>query len=72
MDHLSDRLAALEHHVHTLTQHTHTVTRQLRWWRGLAYSLVGLGLLSLLLSSANVQGGEGGGLVGPLVANGRK
>jgi hypothetical protein len=30
MDHLHERLEALE-------QRTHTVERQLRWWRGLAW-----------------------------------
>jgi hypothetical protein len=61
MDQLHECLDALEHHVHTLPQQTHALARRLRWWRGLAYGLLGLGLLSLLLSSAEVQG-EGGGL----------
>jgi hypothetical protein len=61
MDQLHDRLDALEHHVHTLHQQTHALARRLRWWRGLAYGLLGLGLVSLLLPSATVQG-EGGGL----------
>jgi hypothetical protein len=62
MDHPPERLDALESQVRTLTQHMHTVTRRLRWWRGLAGGLAVLALLSLLLSSAPVQGGEGGGL----------
>ena len=45
MDQLHERLDALESQVHTLTQHTRTATRQLRWWRGLA---CGLAILSLL------------------------
>jgi hypothetical protein len=51
MDHLSDRLATLEHHVHTLTQHTHTGPRQLHWWRGLACGMLVLALLSWALPS---------------------
>jgi trimeric autotransporter adhesin len=38
MDHLQTRLEALEHR-------THTVERQLRWWRGLACGLAVAGLL---------------------------
>jgi hypothetical protein len=45
MDHLLTRLDALEQQVQTLTQHTRTATRRLRWWRGLACSLAVLGLL---------------------------
>jgi hypothetical protein len=51
MDHLSDRLATLEQQVHTLAHHTHTVTRQLRWWRGIACGMLVLGLLSWVLPS---------------------
>jgi hypothetical protein len=39
MDQLRDRVAALEHQVHTLHQQAHAVDRQLRWWRGLACGL---------------------------------
>jgi hypothetical protein len=46
MDHLLTRLDALEQQVQTLTQHTRTATRRLRWWRGVACSLVAFGLLS--------------------------
>jgi hypothetical protein len=49
MDDLRRRLDALEHHLHALHQHTHTVERRLRWWRGLACSLVVLGLLTWAL-----------------------
>jgi hypothetical protein len=45
MDQLHERLNALESQVHTLTQHTHRTTRQLRWWRGLACGLSVAGLL---------------------------
>jgi hypothetical protein len=49
MDSLQTRLEALE-------QHTSTVIRQLRWWRGLTCTLVGLGLLSWALPSGTAQG----------------
>jgi hypothetical protein len=39
MDHLHERLERLE-------QRTHTVERQLRWWRGLACGLVVLAMLT--------------------------
>jgi hypothetical protein len=63
MDHLQTRLDALEHHVQTLHQQTRTVTRRLRWWRGLACGLLGLAVLTwgLPLSTAQedtVAGGE--------------
>jgi hypothetical protein len=45
MDQLHERLNALEQQVHTLTQHTHTAHRRLRWWRGLACGLAVAGLL---------------------------
>jgi hypothetical protein len=45
MDQLHERLVALEAQVHTLTQHTHTAQRRLRWWRGLACGLAVAGLL---------------------------
>jgi len=46
MDQLHERLEALEHHVQTLHHQTRTVTRQLRWWRGLACGLLGLAVLT--------------------------
>jgi hypothetical protein len=49
MDHLQQRLEALE-------QRTCTVARQLRWWRGLACALVGLGVLTWALPSGTAQG----------------
>jgi hypothetical protein len=48
MDHLHERLERLE-------QRTHTVERQLRWWRGLACSLVGLAVLTWALPSGTAQ-----------------
>jgi hypothetical protein len=42
MDHLQERLERLEHR-------THTVERQLRWWRGLACGLVVLAVLTWAL-----------------------
>jgi hypothetical protein len=49
MDDLCTRLDALEHHVQTLQQHTRTVERQLRWWRGLAGGLLMLAVLTWAL-----------------------
>jgi hypothetical protein len=49
MDHLLERLEALEHQVQALHQETRTVKRRLRWWRGLAGGLVVLGLLTWAL-----------------------
>jgi hypothetical protein len=49
MDHLQTRLDALE-------QRLHTGARQLRWWRGLACALVGLGVLTWALPSGTAQG----------------
>ena len=46
MDHLHDRLDALEQQVQTLHQQTQTAARQLRWWRGFACGLVVLSLSS--------------------------
>jgi hypothetical protein len=48
MDQLQTRLDALE-------QRTHTVERQLRWWRGLACGLVGLAVLAWMLPSGIAQ-----------------
>lgn len=60
MDHLRERLDALEHQVHTLTQHTQMATRRHRWWRGLACGLAVVGLLSwgLPLGLAREDGSE--------------
>jgi hypothetical protein len=48
MDHLHDRLNALEHR-------THTVERQLRWWRGLAGGLLVLAVLTWALPAVIAQ-----------------
>jgi hypothetical protein len=48
LHHLQTRLEALE-------QHTHTVARQLRWWRGLACGLIGLALLTWALPAVTAQ-----------------
>ena len=48
MDHLHDRLERLE-------QRTHTVERQLRWWRGLACGLVVLAGLTWALPAVIAQ-----------------
>jgi hypothetical protein len=58
MDHLQTRLEALE-------QRTHTVERQLRWWRGLAGGLLVLAGLTWALPAGTAQkdppeGGEKG------------
>jgi outer membrane protein OmpA-like peptidoglycan-associated protein len=47
MDALRTRLDALDHHIHALHQYTHTVTRQLRWWRGSPWGLAVVALLGL-------------------------
>ena len=57
MDHLHDRVDALEQYVHTLTEHTYAVTRQLRWWRCTASLVLGLALISLPLRAAKAQVG---------------
>jgi hypothetical protein len=61
MYHRPDRLEALEHHIQTLQQQTHTVARQLRWWRGLACGLVVLALLPWALPSTTAQEDAQGG-----------
>jgi hypothetical protein len=55
MDHLHERLEALE-------QRTRTVDRQLRWWRGLAGGLIVLAVLTwaLPLSTAQEEASTGG------------
>jgi hypothetical protein len=55
MEKLHDRLNALEHHVHTMQQHTQTLTRQLRWWRGLAAGLLVLAVLAWALPLGTAQ-----------------
>jgi len=49
MDDLRPRLETLESQLHALQEQTQTVTRQLRWWRGLAGGLLGLAVLTWAL-----------------------
>src|SRR5262249_45213870 len=46
MDNFRERFEALEQQMKVMGAHTRTVERRLRWWRGIACSLVVLGLLS--------------------------
>jgi hypothetical protein len=55
MDDLRTRLDALEHHTAALTRHTHRLTRQLRWWRGVACGLLALALLTWALPLGTAQ-----------------
>jgi hypothetical protein len=55
MDNLCERLSALEHQTETLTNHTRTVEQRLRWWRGIACSLVVLAGLTWALLSGTAQ-----------------
>jgi hypothetical protein len=55
MDQLQTRLDALEQHVQTLNQRTHTVKRQLHWWRGLACGAVVLAVLTWALPAGTGQ-----------------
>jgi hypothetical protein len=58
MDDLRPRFDALESRIHTLHQQTHAMARRLRWWRGLACSLVVLGLLTWALPLGTAQEGS--------------
>jgi hypothetical protein len=51
MDQLQTRLEALE-------QHTHTVERPLRWWRGLAYALLVVAVGFAIHSPAQAAAGD--------------
>jgi hypothetical protein len=55
MDQLHTRVDALEHQLHILHQQTRAVERRLRWWHGLACSLVALGLLTWALPVGTAQ-----------------
>jgi hypothetical protein len=61
MDHLQERLDALE-------QRTHTVERQLRWWRRLAGGLIVVTLLTWVLLSGNAADAQSGKLADELAA----
>jgi hypothetical protein len=56
MDNFRERFEALEQRTEQLQQHTRTVERRLRWWRGMASSVLILGLLSWALPSGKAQG----------------
>ena len=49
LDNFRERFEALEQQTGQLMHQTRTITRRLRWWRGLACSLVVLGLLTWAL-----------------------
>ena len=55
MDDLRTRLDALEQQTTTLTHHARRLTRQLRWWRGLACGLLALALLTWMLPMSTAQ-----------------
>jgi hypothetical protein len=62
MDNVRERLAALEQRTEHLQQHTRTVERRLRWWRGLACGALVLGLLNGALPSGTPVEAQQGGL----------
>jgi len=47
MDNFRERIEALEQQTEQLQQHPRMVERQLRWWRGMAYGVLLLSLVSL-------------------------
>jgi hypothetical protein len=51
MENIHDRIAALEQQMSIMSAHTRMVERRLRWWRGIACSLLIVGLISLPLPS---------------------
>jgi hypothetical protein len=51
MDSIRERVEALEQHTKAMEAHTRTVERRLRWWRGMAYGFLLLGLLTWALPS---------------------
>jgi hypothetical protein len=52
MDHLLAHIETLEHRTHALERHARRVARQLRWWRGLTCSVLGVALLTWALPSS--------------------
>jgi hypothetical protein len=56
-----ERLEALEYQVQALHRQTRTIARQLRWWRGLACSVVVLAVLTWALPSSPAQEDARGG-----------
>ena len=55
MDNFRERFEALEQRTEQLQQHTRTVERRLRWWRGIACGVIVLALLGLPLQSGKAQ-----------------
>jgi hypothetical protein len=53
MDNFCERFEALEQRTEQLHQHTRTVERRLRWWRGFACGMVILGLRSWGLQASH-------------------
>jgi hypothetical protein len=47
LDAFRERFEALEQRTNAMATQTRTLARRLRWWRGLACSLVGLGGLDV-------------------------
>src|SRR5215813_3969125 len=55
MDNFRERFEALEQRTEQLQQHTRTVERRLRWWRGIACGAIILALLGIPLQSGKAQ-----------------
>src|SRR5215813_15440639 len=55
MDNFRERFEALEQRTEQLQQHTRTVERRLRWWRGIACGAIILALLGFPLQSGKAQ-----------------
>jgi hypothetical protein len=55
MDNFRERFEALEQRTVQLHQHTRTVERRLRWWRGIACGVIVLALLGIPLQSGKAQ-----------------
>jgi hypothetical protein len=58
MDHLLERVEALEHQTKAQECHTRSVERQLRWWRRLACGLGVLGLIGWTLQAVTAGDGK--------------
>ena len=58
LDNFRERFDALEQQTGQLMHHTRTITRRLRWWRGLACGLVVLGLLTWALPVVTADDGK--------------
>jgi hypothetical protein len=69
MDNFRERFEALErqteqlkHETQALKAHTYTIERQLRWWRGIACSVLLLGLVSMPLQSGTAADSQPGAM----------